>query len=128
MLHCHLTNFEIKKSYKNEPKFNSVYSRNDLPKIKDCSYAINLDEFISIRIHWIALYLKGDSVTYFDNFGVEYIPKGIKKFISNKNIAKYIYRIQVIAWTLNMALLCIEFIDFIVKGKGLLGYTNLYLS
>ena len=100
MLHCHLTNFEIKKYYKNEPKFNSVYSRNDLPKIKDCSYAINLDEFISIRIHWIALYLKGDSVTYFDNFGAEYIPKGIKKFISNKNIAKYIYRIQVIAWTM----------------------------
>ena len=30
-----LTNFEIQKYYQNEPKFNDVYSRNNLPKIKD---------------------------------------------------------------------------------------------
>ena len=32
--HC-LTNFEIQKTYKNESKFNAVYSKNNLPKIKD---------------------------------------------------------------------------------------------
>ena len=31
----HLTYFEIQKHYQNEPKFNGVYSRNNLPKIKD---------------------------------------------------------------------------------------------
>ena len=42
MLPHPLTNFEIKK-YQNEPRFN-VYSRDNLPKIKDGRYVINLDE------------------------------------------------------------------------------------
>ena len=50
-----LTNFEIQTYYQNETKFNSVYSRNNLPKIKDGAYIINLDEYKSIRTHWIAL-------------------------------------------------------------------------
>ena len=40
-----LTNFEMQKYYQNESKFNGVYSRNNLPKIKDRTYVINLDEF-----------------------------------------------------------------------------------
>ena len=55
MLPHSLTNFEVQKYYQNEPKFNGVYSRNSLPKIKDG--VINLDEFKSIGTHWIALYL-----------------------------------------------------------------------
>ena len=39
-----LTNFEIQKYYQNEPKFNGVFSRNDLSKIKDGTYLINFDE------------------------------------------------------------------------------------
>ena len=39
---------------------------------------INLDEYSDIRNHWIALYLQNNDVTYFDSFGVEYIPKEIK--------------------------------------------------
>ena len=48
-----LTNFEIQKYYQNEPNFNDVYSRNNLPKIKDRAYKINLDEFESIGTYWI---------------------------------------------------------------------------
>ena len=51
-----LTNFEIQKNYQNEPKFNDVYSRNNLPKIKDGAYIINL-EFKPIGTHWIVLVL-----------------------------------------------------------------------
>ena len=41
-----LTNFEIKKYYKNEPIFNGVYSRDSLPKtIKSEAYVINFDEY-----------------------------------------------------------------------------------
>ena len=40
-----LTNFEIQKYYQNEPKFNGIYSRNNLPKIRDRTYVLNLDEF-----------------------------------------------------------------------------------
>ena len=69
-----LTNIEIKKYYQNEPKFNGVFSRNNLLKIKGKAYDINLDEFKSIGTHWIALYLNGNNITYFDSFGVEDIP------------------------------------------------------
>ena len=69
MLPHPLINFEIQKYFQNKPKFNGFCSRNDLPKIKDGAYVINLDEYKSIGIHWIA--------TYFDNFAVEHIPKEI---------------------------------------------------
>ena len=42
MLPHPLTNFEIQKYYQNKPKFNCVYSRNNLPKIKKGTCAINL--------------------------------------------------------------------------------------
>ena len=85
--------WNTKKCYQNEPKFNSVYLRNKL-KIKDEAYVINLDEYKSIGIHWVAFFVKNNNVTYFDNFGVEHIPKEIKEFIRNKNIITNIYRIQ----------------------------------
>ena len=65
-----LTNFEIQKYYENEPKFNGVYSRNNLSKIKDGAYIINLDEYESIGTHWIALYVNDNNVTYINSFGV----------------------------------------------------------
>ena len=87
-----LTNFEIQKYYQNETKFNDVYSRDNLPnKIKDGAYIINLDEYSDIGTHWIALYVKSNDITYFDSFGVEYIPKEIKIFIKNKNIKTNIF-------------------------------------
>ena len=50
-----LTNFEIQNYYENESKFNGVYSRNSLRKIKDVAYIINLDEHKSRVFHWISL-------------------------------------------------------------------------
>ena len=74
-----LTNFEISEYYKNEARFNGVYSRDNLPKtIKKGAYVINLDECTDIGTHWIVLYVKTNEVIYFDSFGVEYIPKEIK--------------------------------------------------
>ena len=46
-----LTNFEIQKYYKKEPKFNGICSRNNLTKIKDGVYVTTLDEFKSIGTH-----------------------------------------------------------------------------
>ena len=65
------------------------------------------------------------NTVYFDSFGVEHIPKEITKFIGNKNIITNIYRIQ--AYDLIMCgYFCIGFIDFTLKGKNLLEYTNLF--
>ena len=64
------------------------FSRNNLPKkIKDGKNIMNLDEYIDIGTHWIALFYNKNNIIYFDSFGVEHIPKEIKKFIGNKNIS-----------------------------------------
>ena len=87
-------------SSKNKPKFGGVYSRTNLPKVKNGAYIVNLDKHEYIRIHCIALYLNGSNrrassnAISFDNFGVENIQREIKKFIGKKNFITNIYRIQ----------------------------------
>ena len=121
-----LTNFQIQKYYENKPRFNGVYSRYNLPnKIKDGVYITNLDEYADIGTHWIVLYANGNTKTNFDSFGVEYIPKKIKKFIGNKNIIINVYKIQ----TYNSVMcgyFCIGFIDSMLQGKSLTGFTNFF--
>ena len=117
-----LTNFEIQKYYKNQSKFNGIYSRDNLPnKIKDGAYVINLDEYSDIGTHWIALYIreaslkdvKNNDVTYFDSFGVERIPKEIKTFINGSlSIKTNIFRIQAND-SIMCRYFCIGFINFI---------------
>ena len=53
------------------------FSRDNLQKIKDGAYIINLDEYSDIGTHWIVLHGNNNDVTYFDSFGVEHIPKEI---------------------------------------------------
>ena len=74
-----LTNSEIQKYYRNELRFNGVYSRDNLSdKLKDGTFMINLDEYSDIEIRWAALHVQNNNVTHFDSFGVEHIPKEIK--------------------------------------------------
>ena len=126
MLPHPLTNFEIMKYYENESRFNDVYSRDNLPnKIKDGSYVINLDEHSDIGTHWVALHVKNNDITYFDNFGVEHIPKEIIKFIDYKNVMANIFRIKAYD-SIMCGYFCIGFIDFMFKGKTLTEFTNLF--
>ena len=46
-----LRNFEIQKYYQNKPRFNGVYSRDNLPKIKDGAYIKNFDQYSDIGTH-----------------------------------------------------------------------------
>ena len=86
MLPHPLTNFEIQKYYQNEPRFNGVYSRNNLPeKIKDGAYVIKLDEYTDIGTYWIALFCRRSEIVYFDSFDVEHVPEEVKESIKNKN-------------------------------------------
>ena len=86
----------------------------------DGAYIINLDEYESIETQCIAFYVNAENLTYFDSFGVEYIPKEIKKFIGNKNVKTNIFRIQAYD-SIICGYFCIGFIDFMLKGKNLLG-------
>ena len=119
-----LTNLEIQKYYKNEPRFNGVYSRDNLPKIKDGAYIINLDEHYDTGTHWIALWVNNNNATYFDSFGVEHIPKEIKAFI-NKNIITNVFRIQAHD-SIMCRYFCIGFIDFMLAGRKLTDYTKFF--
>ena len=62
---------------------------------------------------------------YFDSFGVERTPKEIKKFIGNKHITTNIYRIQAYD-SVKCGYFCVGFIDFMLKPKILVDYTNLF--
>ena len=128
MLPHPLTNFQIQKYYQNEPRFNGVYSRDNLPNnIKDMGSVINLDEYSDIGTHWIALYAL-NNVIYFDSYGVEHIPKKQnKKVIRNKYIKANIFRIQAYH-SIRCSYFSIGFIDFMLTGKRLTGFTNLFPS
>ena len=93
-----LTNFEIKKYYQNEPRFNGVFSGDNLPKIK--------------------------VETYFDSFGVEHIAKEIKNVIANKSMKTNIFRIQTYD-SIMCGYFCVAVIDFVLVGKTLTKFTNL---
>ena len=126
-----LTNIEIGEYYKNEPRFNGVYSRNNLPnKIKKGAYVINLDEYENTGTHWVSLFVKPIYTVYFDSFGVEHFPKETNKFIRNDTsaitrIKSNIFRIQAYD-SITCGYFCIEFINYMLKGKTLLDYTNLF--
>ena len=131
-----LTNFEIQEYYQNEPRFNGVFSRDNLPNnirpkglgsvVKNGAYVINLDQYHDIGTHWVALYVNNKIVTYFDSFGVEHIPKEIMKFIvHHKKIITNIYRIQAYD-SIMCGYFCIGFINFMFNGKSLTDYTNLF--
>ena len=71
------------------------------------------------------MYANNNDVTYFDSFGVEYIPKEIKVFINNKNIKTNIFRIKAYE-SVMCGYFCIGFIDFMLKEKNLTENTNLF--
>ena len=111
--------------YKNEPQFNGVYSRDNLPgMIKKGAYVINLDKYNDIGTHWFALYLHNNCI-YFNSFGVEHIPNEIKQFIGNKDIISNKFRLQAYD-SIMCGYFCIAFIDFMLAGKTLLQFTNLF--
>ena len=124
-----LTNFEIQRYYQNKPRFNGVYSRNDLPKIIDEAYLTNL-KILTIN-QLITLFVTDDKVrapnksTYFDSFRDEQIPKDIKRLIGQRNITANVFTIQAYD-SIMCTYFCIGFIDFVLKGQSLLEYTNLF--
>ena len=109
--------------------------RDNLPKIKDRAYIINLDQYSDIGTHWVSLYVQNNNVTYFDSYGVEHIPREIKAFINrllsstsqNKNIKTKIFRVQVYD-SVMCEYFCIRFIDYMFKGKTLTEYTSLFFT
>ena len=82
-----LSIFEIQNYYKNEPRFNGVFSRNNSPKkTKDGAYVINLDEYADVGTKCIALFCYRNEMVYFDSFGVEHVSEEISEFIDRRSL------------------------------------------
>ena len=124
MLHP-LNSIEITNYFNYEPRFSGVFSRNNLPTIKDGAYVINLDDKNSKGTHWGSLFINRNATVYFDSFGIEYIPQEVWNKIRDKLITHNIFRIKV-----NESIICgsycIAFIEYMLAGKALLDYTNLF--
>ena len=71
------------------------------------------------------MYVKNNDITYFESFGVEHIPKEIIKLVGSKNVIASIFRIQAYD-SIMCGNFCIGFIDFMLAGKRLTDYTNLF--
>ena len=89
---------------------------------------------MKILVHIGFLYLLNQNIVCFDSFGIEHIPKEINKFIrskelgsavGNNEIKSDIFRIQAYD-SIMCGYFCIEFINYMLKGKKLLDYTNLF--
>ena len=112
-----LRNIEMQKHYQTEPRFNGVYSRDNLPKkINGGAYVINPDEYGDVGTHRIA--------NKYSILKLFITPKEIKNFIGNNNIKTNIFRIQannsiIYEYFFN------GFIDFILAGKTLIDNTSL---
>ena len=72
-----------------------------------------------------SLFIDKHTAVYFDSFGIEYIPQKVLKKIKDKSITHNIFRIrdkESIIW----GFYCIAFIEYMLSGKTLLDYTNLF--
>ena len=91
---------------------------------KDGTYTINVGQYESVGTHWLALYVNGDNITYFDSFGLQYIPKEVNIFIHKKYHHKYLRN------TANNSIICgyfcIGFLVFVLKGRSLLDCINMF--
>ena len=72
------------------------------------------------------MWVDNNSVIYFDSFGVEHIPKEIKAFIGRSlSITTNSFKMQAYD-SIMCGYFCIIFINFMLAGKNLSDYTNLF--
>ena len=118
-----MTNFEIQKYYQNEPRFNGVYSRDNLTdKIKNGTYVINLDEYSDIGTHWIAFYALNLELNVSQNKSETLL---VTKILRDLRSRKNIFRIQTYDSVMS-GYFCIGFFDFMLKVKSLTNSTNIF--
>ena len=118
-------NIKIANYFRYEPRFNGLFSRNSLPRIKDEAYVINLGDRNSKGTQKVSLFIDRNLAVYFDSFGIEYIPQEVLNKIKNKSITHIIFRIQDNE-SIMCGFYCIAFIEYMLAGKTLLDYTNLF--
>ena len=75
-------------------KFNGVFSRVNIRRVKDGAYIINLDDKLSRGAHRVSLFIDRNTAAPFDSFGIKYIPQEVLSKIKDKSITRNIFKIQ----------------------------------
>ena len=101
------------------------FSRNNLPRLKDGAYVINLDNKNSKETQLVSLFVNKNIAIYFDSFGIEYIPEEVLNKIKDKSITHNTYRIQDNESN-TCGFYCLVFIKYMLTRTNLLDYTNLF--
>ena len=96
-----------------------------MPRIKNGAYIINLDDKNSKETHWVSLFIDKNLAVYFDSFGIEYIPQEVLNKIRDNWITHNIFRTPDNE-SIMCGFYCITFIEYMLAGKTLLDYTNLF--
>ena len=115
-----LSNIKTAKYFNYDPRFNGVFSRDNLPRMKDGAYIINLNDKQSEVRHWVSFFI-------LHSFGIDYIPQKVLRKIKDKSITHNIFRAQSDE-SIMSEFYCIIFIEYMLAGKTLLDYTNLFSS
>ena len=121
-----LSNIEITKYLNYEPRFNGVFSRDKLPRIKDEAYVIIPNHKQSKLAHQISLFIDRNTAVYFDSFGIEYTPQEVLRKIKDNSTTHNIFRIQDDD-SFMCRFYCIAFIECMSAGKTLLVIPKYFL-
>ena len=84
---------ELTKYFSDKPRFNGVFSRANLPRIKNRANVINLYDKQSKETHLVSLLIDRNTAVYFDSFGIEYITQKVLKKIktkTNRSLTSYL--------------------------------------
>ena len=76
---------QINKSLKNYKKFKGTFPKDQLPKIKEKTFAIiiNTDSSDKPGEHWVAIYSDDEITEYFDSFGLPPLHQEIIKYLDS---------------------------------------------
>ena len=88
-------------------------------------YVINLYDKKSKGTHWVSLIIDRNTAAYFDSFAIEYIPLKVLNNMKDKSVTHNIFRLQDDE-SIICRFSCIALIEYILAGKTLLDYTNLF--
>ena len=117
-------NIEVTNDFDDEPRFNSVFSRNSLARIKDGAYVINIDDKNSKRKHWVSLFINKNIAIYSDSLELNLYQKYQTKWKVNQLLTIYLeYKIMNLLFCVFYG---ITFIEYMLVVKTLLDYTNLF--
>ena len=77
----HLNNIEITKHFGHKLRINGVFSRDNLPQIKDITNVINLQDKNSEGTHWLSLFIDKNKI-----WNWTYSARSIKQLKTNQSI------------------------------------------